>query len=322
MPIPRPKPAGGAAAAQAGPQSSLAAIAKFVEGAGGGEGFPESGVFSSPLARYAPPASFETGTPSDVEVQLYLVAKLTGDGPPLDRGVDWRVFGEIPNKDGRLPLLHSRSGGDVEVRLKPGRYVVHAGFGMAGTSRVVTLGRAPATETVVLDAGGVRLDAVLGTDQRPLAEALQFEILARDEAAEGGLRLVTKAAPGKIVPLPAGPYKVVSRYGRLNAVRSADLVVEPGKLTNLTLRHGAAGVTLKLVAEEGGEALASTTWSVAEKGEDGATRGTIFQGVGAFPSVILDEGDYVVEAQHRGTTYRREFTVEPGRDRDIEVMAK
>lgn len=317
IPLPRPKPD-----REAGAQASLAAISKFVEGTGGGEGFPESGIFESPVARYAPPASFGTGRPGDAEVQLYLVAKLTADGRPLDSGVHWRVFGELPDKGGKLPLLYSDSGGDTEVRLKPGRYLAHASFGAASASQVVTLGARPSSETLVLDAGGVRLDAVLGEDEAPLAGALEFEILTPDNTTEGGMRLVAEAKPGKIVPLPAGPYKVVSRYGRLNAVRSADLVVEPGKLTNLTLRHGAAGVTLKLVAEGGGEALADTTWTVAEKGEDGTSEGTIFQGVGAFPSIILAEGDYLVEAKHRGATYRREFTVEAGLDRDIEVLAE
>ncbi len=44
---------------------------------------------------------------------------------------------------------------------------------------------------------------------------------------------------GAIARLPAGVYHVVSRYGGLNAVRSADVTVDAGKLTRVSLRHAA-----------------------------------------------------------------------------------
>ena len=46
------------------------------------------------------------------------------------------------------------------------------------------------------------------------------------------------------------------------------------------------------------------------------------QAIGAFPQVTLAEGDYVLIARHDGQVYTREFKVESGLDRDIEVVAK
>src|SRR3546814_11951246 len=68
--------------------------------------------------------------------------------------------------------------------------------------------------------------------------------------------------PGMIVRLNAGTYHVVSEYGDINAVVRADIQVEAGKLIEATLQHRAAQITLKLVSQPGGEAIADTAWSV------------------------------------------------------------
>jgi hypothetical protein len=166
----------------------------------------------------------------------------------------------------------------------------------------------------------VKLDATLNEGDEVLREFLRFEIFERDPDSEE-LELVAKASPGMVVRLAAGSYHIVSSYGGVNAIRTADFVVEPGKLTSITMEHGATGVTLKLVSQMGGEAIADTSWIVRSKSEEGPGA-EIFAGVGAFPSMILANGKYVVEAEHRGRTFAREFAVDGGTDREIEVLAK
>ena len=95
--------------------------------------------------------------------------------------------------------------------------------------------------------------------------------------------------------LPEGTYHVVSTYGKSNAIMRADLKVETGRVTEATLNHRAATVTLKLVAAAGGEAFAGTAFSVLTPA---AT--SIREAIGAFPSVTLAEGDYVVIARQGG----------------------
>ena len=94
-------------------------------------------------------------------------------------------------------------------------------------------------------------------------------------------------------------------------------VIETGKITDATLHHRAAKVTLKLVAQAGGEAFAGTAFSVLTPGGD-----VIREAIGAFPQVILAEGDYVLIARQEGQVYSRDFKDESGIDRDIEVLAK
>jgi hypothetical protein len=119
------------------------------------------------------------------------------------------------------------------------------------------------------------------------------------------------------VRLPEGTYHVVSTYGDANAIQRADIKVESAKVTEATLNHRAARVTLKLVAQAGGEAFAGTAFSVLTPGGD-----VIREAIGAFPQVILAEGEYVLIARQDGQVFSREFKVEAGLDRDIEVLAK
>ena len=88
---------------------------------------------------------------------------------------------------------------------------------------------------------------------------------------------------GDVVPLPEGSYYIVSNYGKDAKLRPvSDIRVQAGKLTDTTVNHRAAIITLKLVNERGGEARANTQWSVLTPGGD-----VIKELIGAFPRVIF-----------------------------------
>jgi len=85
----------------------------------------------------------------------------------------------------------------------------------------------------------------------------------------------------------------------------------------VVVNHRAAVITLKLVAQAGGEALANTQWSVLTPGGD-----VVKEAIGAFPKVVLAEGEYSVVAKNDDKTFNGKFKVEPGVDREIEVLAR
>jgi hypothetical protein len=122
--------------------------------------------------------------------------------------------------------------------------------------------------------------------------------------------------PGKTVRLNAGSYHIVSQYGDANAVVRSDVTVEAGKLSDAVVSHEAAKVTLKLVNQPGGEALADTSWSVETPAGD-----VVSQSVGAFPTHILAPGAYTIVARHDGIGYSRKYTVELGYDQEVEIVA-
>ena len=115
-----------------------------------------------------------------------------------------------------------------------------------------------------------------------------------------------------------GTYHIVSNYGDGNSVVRSDIRVQAGKLTDATVTHRAAIITLKLVNEWGGEARANTQWSVLTPGGDVIKDSMI----GAFPRVILAEGDYRAIARNDDRTYERAFKVITGVDGEVEVLAR
>lgn len=260
----------------------------------------------------------DAGPPTDIRPGTFtLEARMAADAPPLGDGVKWRIFGSLPGADGHLPLLGEAEGGIIYIRLDQGTYYVHAAYGRAGATRKIDVDGPTGGEVFVLNAGGMRLIAMNGEDQQLGPGEVYFDIYAPDEGgSEERYLLVPNAPPGRVIALNAGTYHVVCRYGDANAVIRADVRVDPGKLTETTLFQKAARLTLKLVEEHGGEAIADTAWVVLTQGGD-----AVVESVGAFPSVVLSEGSYTAVARHNGRAFQANFTVVPGLNRDVEVLA-
>lgn len=267
----------------------------------------------------APGMAPDAGPPTEIRPGTFtLEARLALDGAPLGGGVKWRIFGDAPGPDGRLPLLGEADGGIIYIRLDQGTYYVHAAYGRAGATRKIIVDGPTGGEVVVLNAGGMRLLAINGEDQNLARGDVTFDIYAPDEGgSEERYLLVPDAPPGVVIPLAAGTYHVVSKYGTANAVVRADVKIDPGKLTEATVYQNAARLTLKLVEQHGGEAIADTAWSVLTAGGE-----QVLESVGAFPSVVLAKGDYTAVAQHDDRTFQANFSVVPGVNRDIEVIAE
>lgn len=268
------------------------------------------------IAGYAPSV---TGAPLALagEGELRLVAQLTEDGPPITRGLVWRVFRPEADESGSLPLVASAQGGSTVFMLEPGSYLVHAAFGRAGATKRISIGRDAKSEAIVLDAGGLKLDAILSGGVRIPPAKLRFDIYEGEPDASGERPLIIRnVKPNTVVRLKSGTYHVVSTYGLVNALIRSDIIVEAGKLTEATVEHRAAELTMKLVREKGGEAIADTSWAVLTDSGD-----MVRESVGAFASMVLAEGDYAIVAKNRDRIYQREFTVVPGRNQDVEVLA-
>jgi hypothetical protein len=265
---------------------------------------------SNPLLGLAPPTT--------EQVRFVLEAQLQADGSALPSGITWRVFAPHPGPDGKLPLIGEARGGAIEVRLAPGDYLVHAAYGRAGATKKISVSARGGSDKLVINAGGLKLSALVGSDEPLTAEEVSFDIYAPDEdGSDERVLLVPDAPPEQVIGLNAGIYHVICRYGDANAVVRADIRVDAGKLTEATIYQKAARLTLKLVSAHGGEALANTSWTIITPQGD-----SVIESVGAFPSVVLASGDYTAVASHQGRNYERNFTVEAGLDRDVEVIAK
>jgi len=271
----------------------------------------------SPLTAI-PPAPPSVAAPAPAT--LSLSARYGKDLPPITGGLVWRVFADRPNEAGVTKLIREDKSASPTLSLPSGNYVVHVSFGLVSEARFITLKSDASRESFVLPAGGLTIEGRVGTNRIPpnqisfaIYKGSQFDGSSSPDAQP----LLSNVAPSEVVLLPEGTYYIISNYGDANSVVRSDIRVQVGKLTDVTVSHRAAVITLKLVSEKGGEALANTSWSVLNPGGD-----LIKESVGAFPRVVLSEGEYRVLAKNEGRVFERSFDVLNGVDAEVEVLAR
>ena len=274
------------------------------------------GPLTQPSIAAVPPVVAPQGAAAPGQGVLSLTARYGKDLPVINGGLVWRVFADRPDENGTFKLIREDRGPTPNIVLPPGGYVVHVAFGLVSAIRSVTLKAETDRESFLLPAGGLRIEGRVGTSKIPqnqisfaIYKGSQFEVGERAS-------LVPNVSASDVVLLPEGTYYIVSNYGDANSVVRSDIRVQAGKLTDVTVTHRAAVITLKLVSDKGGEALANTAWSVITPGGD-----VIKESIGAFPRVILAEGEYRAIAKNEGKVYERPFNVVNGVDGEIEVVA-
>ncbi|HEX4043145.1 MAG TPA: hypothetical protein VHY10_15715 [Xanthobacteraceae bacterium] len=281
-----------------------------------GPGFPGATIVTpNPLAP-APFAQAEPTVPAG-RVALAVAARYGHDAPLISGGIIWRVYAAKPDATGRFPLVKEERAAAPTFVLPPGNYVIDASLGLASAAKAVQLRAETVREMFEIPAGGVRLEGRVGDVRIPTGQ-ISFEIYTGSQFATAERRRIAQnVMSGDVVLLPSGTYNIVSNYGDGNSVVRSDVNVEAGKLTDVVVTHRAAVITLKLVNNPGGEALANTQWTVLTPGGD-----VIKESIGAFPRIVLAEGDYHVIARNEGKTDQRDFKVVTGVDGEVEVLAR
>ena len=249
------------------------------------------------------------------QVMLNASAAFAESNLPIRSGLVWRILED--RGDATPPAIIGRASSPTpNFTLAPGNYILHVAYGFASASKRISVQTGNLNERLTISAGALRLKGAVGDSPIP-ANRVSFSVYVPEPQNSEGRLVVANAKADDMIRLPEGTYHVVSTYGDANAIMRSDLKVESGRVTEATLNHRAATVTLKLVGSAGGEAIAGTAFSVLTPGGD-----VIREAIGAFPSVTLAEGEYVLIARHEGKVYTREFKIESGLDRDIEVLAK
>jgi len=248
---------------------------------------------------------------------LSLTARYGKDLPVITSGLVWRVFSDRPDETGTFKLIREERGATPNIVLPPGSYVVHVTLGLVSAVRAVTLKSETDREAFLLPAGGLRIEGRVGASRIP-PNQISFAIYKGSQFDAGErASLVPNVAAGDVALLPEGTYYIISNYGDANSVVRSDIRLQAGKLTDVVITHRAAVITLKLVSDRGGEALANTAWSVITPGGD-----VIKESIAAFTRVVLSEGEYRAIAKNEGKVYERSFNVVNGVDGEVEVVAR
>jgi hypothetical protein len=270
-----------------------------------------------PASNPAPPQA-QRPPPPNPQAQLALAARYGSNLPQITSGLHWRIFPAKPDQGGFRPIKEDRSASPV-FSLPPGNYVVHVGFGLASATRSIQLRADGSREIFEIPAGGLRIQGRVGDARIPQGQSW-FDLFPGSQFEPGDRRpLVQSVAAGDVILVPEGSYHIVSYYGDGNSVVRSDIRVQSGKLIDAVVTHRAAIITLKLVSQYGGEARANTQWSVLTPGGD-----IVKESIGAFPRVILAEGEYraIARSDDREQPYERTFKVVTGVDTEVEVLAR
>ncbi len=278
----------------------------------------------SPGPTLAPPSVPQPSSPPQPvpmipagQVALAVSARYGRDAPAISGGLIWRVYAGKADATGVFRLIKEDKAPSPTFVLPPGNYVVHASLGLASAAKSVQLRAETVREVFEIPAGAIRLEGRVG-DVRIPAGQISFDIFTGSQFNTTERRPIAQnVMTGDVVLLPEGTYYIVSNYGDGNSVVRSDIHVQTAKLTDIVVTHRAAVITLKLVNDSHGEALANTQWTVLTPGGD-----VIKESIGAFPRVVLAEGDYHVIARNEGKTFQRDFQVITGVDGEIEVLAR
>jgi hypothetical protein len=279
---------------------------------------PGTGIATTPGTTLLPPPPPAPPPPSPPQpVPMIPPGQVALALSAINGGVVWRVYSAKPDAGGAYRLVKEDRAISPTFVLPPGNYVVHASLGLASAAKVVQLRAETVREVFEIPAGAIRLEGRVG-DVRIPSSQISFDVFTGSQFNTAERRPIAHSVmTGDVVLLPEGTYYIVSNYGDGNSVVRSDVRVQTAKLTDVVVNHRAALITLKLVNDSRGEALANTQWTVLTPGGD-----VIKESIGAFPRVVLAEGDYHVIARNEGKTFQRDFKVIPGVDGEIEVVAR
>ena len=295
---------------------------------------------AGPRPQAAPPTTVSPGplrpAPGTVPMpgsgRLFISATFGGSATTLVSGVRWRIFQARVEGNGQHGLVAESNELAPSFTLPDGDYIVHASYGLAAVTRRVVIASNNVNERIPLNAGALKISGKLGeADIQPVR--LKIDIYVPERPDQREKLVAANLKPDDLIRLPEGTYRIVSTYldanvspsaptvaglpaNATNSVINAEVRIEPGKLTEAIVRHRASNITLKLVNVAGGEALANTSFTVLTPGGD-----VIREMIGAFPSLVLAEGEYTVIARRDGRTHQMTLKVPANSDREVEVMA-
>lgn len=236
-------------------------------------------------------------------------------GPEIPGELVWRVYSV---RGGDVQFVTKSDAARPSLVLAPGQYAIHVSHGLATATREFNVGETGSVAAVAINVGALTVNGYLGIPERPIPPARQKLSVFIPTANNSEGKLVTdNLRPNTRLSLPEGTYHLVSTYSGSNSVVRTDVKVVTGKVTEAVVNHRAATMTMKLVRQRGGVALAGAQWTIETPGGD-----IVAEAVGAFPSVDIGEGTYNVLARHSDREYRGQMKVEGGVNRDFEIVVE
>ena len=251
------------------------------------------------------------------QVALMVSARFGRDPPNITGGLHWRIYPDKPDARRRLPRCckEERAAAPIFV-LPPGGYVVHVEFRARDRGQeACSCAPKPCARRSRSRPAARASRAASATAGSRRARSRSTSSAAASSKAASKRPIASNVAASDVVLLPEGTYHVVSNYGDSNATVRSDIRVQAGKLTDVVVNHRAAVITLKLVERErrrGARQYPVVGADPRRRRREGGDR-RISQG---------DTGGRRIFGRrpNEGKIFNGKFKVEPGVDREIEVI--
>jgi hypothetical protein len=256
-------------------------------------------------------------------VILKLDAVLAAGGKPLERDVRFNVYEAATAADGKRKFITWDMGGPVQFPLSAGHYYVIAGYGSASTDMEVKLaaGDGAMQRTLNLQAGILRLSAVLAAGEKPLERDVRFDVHEAATDADGRRKFGAWDMGGiGRFPVAAGRYHVRAGYG--SASSDVDVEVAAGdEAVQRTLNLQAGILRLSAVLATGGKPLErDVRFDVYEAAIDAdGKRKFVTRDVGGQVRFPLSAGRYYVTARSGIGTADAEVMISAGQERPLQL---
>jgi hypothetical protein len=240
-------------------------------------------------------------TVSEGQEGLLLAAKLDENGGPITLPIQWKIV----NATGET--VYAGEVPEIDIFLAPGDYMVHIAYGAAQFQRGLTLlpGNHLAV-SYVLNVGGLRILPRVQGIGLPQAPSVS-KIFAASGINRGHL-VAQSEMPGEIIRVPAGDYRVESRFAAGNTVAVADVKVKPGIMSAIDIDHRAGLARLSFV----GAPDSDVAWNIATTSGEELAAAT-----GLYADVVLKPGTYIAKATAGNEVMTATFAIEAGESRDI-----
>jgi Ca-activated chloride channel family protein len=236
-------------------------------------------------------------------------------------GLSYSVFEAQKNLEGKRKHIASKLMDlkeNIPFKLPAGRYYVTAKWGHASADAEVEVKPAEATDqTLILNAGYLRLSSRMAPNTEPLARELLYCVYEPQKDLEGRRKIIITLTAENAFKLPAGRYYVTVEWGK--AFADAEVEVKPAQATEQSLILNAGYLKLSTSLAQNPEPLSTdlVTYFVYEAQKDTEGKRKAIVSNKRDNVYKLPAGRYYVTSTYRKALLDKEIEVTAGQVSEI-----
>ena len=203
---------------------------------------------------------------------------------------------------------------EPKLNLQSGTYTIHTEHDLVSTIQNVLIQTGKLTTSILnLEASIINLKSNL--EGRPLEYDISYQIMKKGEKGYEEIARTYQASPSYI--LPAGYYRIISRYGKVNARAYRNIKLLKNVQKDIGISHSSGEIELALIDKRHKLPKVNVFWQIFDKDNQ-----EIWSSSRPTPQIILQKGQYKVIGENNDKEYSKSFKVENGKKSTINLIAE